>query len=133
MAESKHNEKEAQLAYRAQLLDQQLRHLRTELERIMLVLVELEKAKTAMQESKEEGEFTFQLGAGIMAKAMMQDEKFLVPIGGNYYIEMDKESSVKKIEDSIEKTRDYYDKINGEVKKAEQNLITIMKEARGAA
>ncbi|RME78951.1 MAG: prefoldin subunit alpha [Methanobacteriota archaeon] len=127
----KHSKEQEALAYRASVLDQQLKQLRVELEKVMMVLVELEKARTSVKEMKEGEDMLFQVGSGVMARGKLVDAKYLVPAGGGYYVKMSKEEADKKIGESIDRTKDYYNKINAEVKNAEKSLISLMKQARG--
>jgi prefoldin alpha subunit len=124
-------QKEAELAYRASLLDRSLKHLRVELEKVVVFLTELERAKETLK-TKKDSDIMFNVGAGIFGYAVLTKEEYLMPIGFGYYIKTTREEAIKKVEEQIEKTKSYYEKINAEVKKAESELINIMREAREA-
>jgi prefoldin alpha subunit len=122
-------QKEAELTYKAAVLDKRLKYLRNELEKVVLLMTEMEKAKLALKIEKN-AELLFPIGAGILGYATLKEKNFIFPIGGGYYIKLDAEETRKKIEENLEKTKQYYETINTEVKKAENELIEIMKEAR---
>ena len=121
--------KEAELTYRAALLDKRLKYLRSEFEKVVLLTTEMEKAKSTLKIEKN-AEVLFPIGGGIMAFGTITDDKYIFPIGENYYIKVDRQTAQKRIEEKLEKIRQYYDMINEDVKKSEKELIEIMKEIR---
>ncbi|MEM4295517.1 MAG: hypothetical protein QXS91_01780 [Candidatus Anstonellales archaeon] len=75
--------KEAELAYRASLLDRSLKHLRNELEKVVLLLTELERAKATLN-VKKNSDIIFPVGGGLLGYAILKEDIYLVPIGFGY-------------------------------------------------
>ncbi len=121
-----------ELAERATLLDQRLKILKADLEKIAALLIEFEKAKASIKGFMESEDSYVQIGAGIMVKAKINKDEVLVPVGAGYFIKTSPEKAIKKIDELIELTHKNHDKINEEVKKAERELIDIMKKVRFA-
>ncbi len=121
-----------ELAERATILDQRLKILKADLEKIAALLIEFEKAKASIKGFMENDDSYVQVGAGIMVKAKINKDEVLVPVGAGYFIKTSPEKAIKKIDELIELTHKNHDKINEEVKKAERELIDIMKKVRFA-
>lgn len=128
---SEENSKE-ELAKRAALLDQRLKLLRNDLEKIGVLLMEFEKAKASIEGFRENNESYVQIGAGIMVKANLNKNDILVPIGSGYFLKTDPKKAIEKIDKLIELTNKNRDKVSEAVKKAENELIDIMKKVKFA-
>ena len=124
---------DAELVNRAKMLDAQLQMLKGEMQKIGLALIELEKAKTSLEKAREGDEFLFPIGKFVVGKAKLLSSKYLMAIGGNYYMEMDAAKALEKVNDYIAKTKKYSDDISLKTKEIEKALISMIKEinARG--
>ncbi len=127
---SAHSEKEAELTMRASAVDRELKALRAEVERVGMALIDLERAKKTIQEAKEGAEFLFPIGKFIVGKGTLASQNFLVNVGGQYYLELPPEKALEKIEQYLAETKSYSERLNGQIKEAEKELISIIKEAR---
>ncbi len=126
------NEQErAGLMREGQLLEDKLKYLGKELERLSLVLMELEKAKASMDGVKEGSTGLLPIGGEILIETKISSDKVMFPIGAGYYRKMTKEEAKEKINKVIENINNSYKKIKEEVKTSEDQLISLLKKVQG--
>jgi len=121
------NQIDSALSQQAMILDQKLKYLHTELQRISTLLIEFEKVKLAANNLKED-EVIINVGAGVLVKARIESSNFLYPIGAGYYISLPKDLVSKRIDEQLESAKKNNDMIRVEIKKLENELIELMKK-----
>ena len=118
----------ADLIRQGQLLENQLKVLRARLEQLTLALLQIEKAKASATAVERGKEMLLPIGADVLIEATAKSESFYLPVGAGYYIKVGKDKIVDKMELLERKIREEYDKINEEVKKAEDKLVGLIRQ-----
>ncbi len=81
-------------------------------------LIELEYLKKILSEFKKVNETYIKLGEGIFFKgSIIDDQKFLVNVGNNVYIEKSKEDLLKILDENIKKIEDRIKEIDDKLNK----------------
>ena len=125
------NEQERmRLAQEGQIMEEKLKYLGRELEKLTMILVELEKAKGSLEGVEGGKESLINIGGDILIEAEVKSSKVIYPIGAGYYHKMDKTKAKERIEDAIKSIGETHKKIKEEVKKIEGELVNLLRRMR---
>jgi len=117
---------QAQLGYELAVYREQIAMIKRETERISLTTIDLTNALKTVEELK--GERTLiPVGGGAFVKGTVSETNVLVPIGGEYLVEMSKEEAAEEMKRRIEATRRAVEKLNEEFTK----IATKLREVSG--
>jgi len=117
----------AKLAYEAAVYREQLRLLKKEMDRINVTTVELSTAVKTIENLISE-ETLVPVGGGAFIKGEVRSTQVLVPIGGSYLTEMEKERAAEEINKRIETTKKATVRLNEEYKKITEKLKELGKQ-----
>ncbi len=106
-------EAQSQLNYEVAVYREQLNMLKRETERISLTTLDLTNALRTVENLGAE-RVLMPIGGGALIKGKTYDTKVLVPIGGEYLVEMDKQAAATEINRRIEATKKALEKLNAE-------------------
>ena len=124
-------EEKSGLMREGQMLEEKLKYLGKELERLSVVLVELEKARASIEGVGNGNTALLSIGGEILIETKITSEKLVFPIGAGYYKKISKEDAKEKINKVVGKINDSYKKIKEEVKTSETQLINLLRKVQG--
>ncbi len=102
-----------QLSYELAVYREQIAMIKRETERVSLTTIDLTNALKTV-ESLEGGDALVPIGGGALIKSNISQTKVLVPIGGEYLVEMDRDVAGDEIRKRIEATKKAVEKLNVE-------------------
>jgi len=112
------------MTYEAAVYREQLSLLRKEMERISLSTLDNSNAARTVESLKLENSL-MPIGGSAFIHAKITDTKVIVPIGGEYALEMDKEEARKELQKRVDATREAVIKLNDEFSKINEKLREI--------
>ena len=117
---------QAQLSYELAVYREQISMIKRETERVSLTTIDLTNAlKTA--ESLSEERTLIPIGGGAFIKGSVSQTWVLVPIGGEYLLDMERQEAVDELRRRIEATRKAIEKLNDEFNR----IVNKLKEVSG--
>ncbi len=111
----------ARIAYEVAVYKEQLKLLEREMQRVQLTAMELGKASATCSNLKN-GDSVVPVGGGAYIRAKIEASTTLVPIGGNYLVEMNPDKAVLEIHKRIEATQKATEKLKEEYQKIAEKL-----------
>ena len=118
------DEERVKMTYEAAVYREQLNLLRKEMERISLSTLDLSNAARSVEELELKNTL-IPIGGSAYVRAKITDTKVIVPIGGEYALEMTKEEALKELKARAESTKEAVIKLNDEFEKINDKLRHI--------
>ncbi len=117
-----------------EILNQRLKVLRSQLEQLAMMFIEVDKSKATLEALKNNGEIEDALvpvSSFLTLKVQgIQGDKVLIPVGMNYFIETDVEDGIKRLEKIRKKLEEHHEKLSRELRESEMELVELLKQSR---
>ena len=117
-------ETKLQLNYELSVYREQISMIKRETERISLTSIDLNNALKAAENMRKDHAFV-PIGGGAMIKTDITQSDIMVPIGGQYMVEMNKEEAASEIKKRIEATKKAVERLTEEFDKIASKLKSV--------
>ncbi|MDD5172437.1 MAG: prefoldin subunit alpha [Candidatus ainarchaeum sp.] len=107
------DEMQAQLGYELAVYREQIAMIKRETERVSLTTLDLSNALRTVENLSAETAL-IPIGGGALVRGTIIHTKVLVPIGGEYMLEMEREAAVQELTRRIEATKKAVEKLTEE-------------------
>lgn len=118
------NDMQAQLGYELAVYREQIAMIKRETERVSLTTLDLSNALRTVENMSAETAM-IPIGGGALVRGTLIHTKVLVPIGGEYMLEMDREAAVQEMKRRIEATKTAVEKLTEEFNRIAGKLREI--------
>jgi prefoldin alpha subunit len=120
--------KKEELAKKAAIIEQQLTAMQKRLSDMMSLLINIDTMIHMVENAKEGDEALVPVNMVILP-VRLQSDKMLFPVGAGYYLELDKQKLLKKLNEMRGKIQEEYESLSKSMKDLEEQLLLLMKEA----
>ncbi len=125
-------EERAELIRRGQILESKLKYLSNELEKLGLIMIELQKAKASISSLEKGNETLVGLGGDVLGIFNVSEIKFFFPLGAGYYLKVGREEALERVEKMLNSIEDNHKRLREEIKKSEKELVELIRDVNSS-
>lgn len=119
---------EQELAFKFQVMEQQIMAVQQQLQAVEQALVDITSLNAGLDDIKKDKEILAPIGRGIFTKAKLISEELTVDIGGKNYVKKSISDTKKLIQEQIEKLEEVRENLNQELEKINEEITKVMLE-----